>query len=134
MSPTMTATRPSRNFDSCSTAKSNYTVLAVTTGYSFLSARFNLNLVEHVLPAQGLGYALRLVLGEWMLCVRAGNFEHTFIEHDHAERAKGYPWRNLYFIHVVDSKVSRLFDPVLNEWVSEGMFGFNFREVGPLND
>ena len=69
-----------------------------------------------------------------MFGICAGNLEQTVFKHHHAERAKGDAWRNLDFIHVVDFEVARLFDPVLNERVSQRMFGFRLREECPLHD
>jgi hypothetical protein len=69
-----------------------------------------------------------------MLRISAGNLKHSLIEHLYPQRAKRHTGRNLYFIHVVDTKVASLFDPVFDEWVTQGMFGFNFRQVGPFND
>jgi len=45
-----------------------------------------------------------------------------------------YTCRNLYFVHVVDFEVSRLFNPVFDERITQGMFGFGFRKIRSLDD
>jgi hypothetical protein len=62
-----------------------------------------------------------------MFTVDTGNFKHAFIKHDHTERAEGYSRRYLDLVHVVDLEVPGLFDPILEEGISQGMFGFRFR-------
>lgn len=106
----------------------------LTRALNTLAARLDLDLVEHVLPAQRFGDALGLVLRQWVLRICAGDLEQPVVKHHHAERTKRDTRRNLDFIHVVDFEVARLFNPVFNERVSQGMFGLTFREEGPFND
>ena len=107
---------------------------AISFYAGFFTTRLHFDFIEHVLTAQSFGYAFGLVLCQRMLGILAGDLEQAILKHHHPERAKGHAWRNLDFIHVVDFEVARLFDPVFNERVSKRMFGFRFREEGPLHD
>jgi hypothetical protein len=62
-----------------------------------------------------------------MFTVDTSNLKYAFIKHDHSERAEGHARRNLDLVHVVDLEVSGLFDPILEERISQRMFGFRFR-------
>ena len=69
-----------------------------------------------------------------MLRVGAGDFKQTIVEHHYAERAKRDAGRHLDFIHVVNFEGSGLFDPIFDERIAQGMLGFRFRKIGPLDD
>lgn len=69
-----------------------------------------------------------------MFGVNTRDFKNAIIYHDHSERSKGNAWRYLDFIHVVDAKTARLFDPVFDEWIPQGVFSFSFREVCTFDD
>ena len=62
-----------------------------------------------------------------MFGVHARDLEYAIVKHDDTEGAERNTRCNLDFIHVVDFEVTRLFDPILQEWISQGMFGFRFR-------
>jgi hypothetical protein len=69
-----------------------------------------------------------------MLLIRTRNLELAIVEHHDAEGPKRDAGRYLYLIHVVDFEVAGLFDPILNEWVTQGMFGFGFRKIRSRDD
>jgi len=69
-----------------------------------------------------------------MFAIDTRDFKHAIIYHYHSERAKSNTWRYLDLIHVVDAKAARLFHPVFDEWISQGVFSFSFREVCTFDD
>ena len=44
------------------------------------------------------------------------------------------PGRNLYFVHVVNFEMAGLFDPIFDERITQGMFGFGLRKIRALDD
>jgi hypothetical protein len=69
-----------------------------------------------------------------MVCIGAGNLKQALVEHHDAKRAKRHAGRNLDLIHVVYFEVPGLFNPVFDERITQGMFGFGFRKIRPLDD
>ena len=69
-----------------------------------------------------------------MLRVGAGDFKQALVKHNDSQRAQRHPGGDLNFIHVVDFEVSGLFDPVFDEGIAQGVFGFGLRKIRPLND
>src|SRR6476646_8665538 len=66
--------------------------------------------------------------------VDTGYFKQTLVEHYHAQRAKRDSRGNLYFVHVMDLEVAGLFNPIFDEGITQGMFGFRLRKISPLDD
>jgi hypothetical protein len=62
-----------------------------------------------------------------MLRVGACDFEQTIVQHHDAQRPECDSWGDLDFIHVVDFESSGLLNPILQEWIAQGMVGFGFR-------
>src|SRR6266700_8207615 len=95
-----------------------------STSVLFVVTWLNPDFVEHILSAQRISDALRLMLGQRVLRICAGNLEDAVIQHNHAERTQRHTRRNLYLVHSVDTKSPCLFDPILDEWIAQGMFCF----------
>lgn len=97
-------------------------------------AWFNRYLVKHILPPESVGDAFGFVFGERMLRISAGNLEQSIFEHDDAKCAERDAGGNLYVAHVVYAKAPGLLDPILDERIAQGVFGFRFRQVCTFND
>jgi hypothetical protein len=107
--------------------------LSPITAFSFLiGAWLDGDFVEHVLMAECLCDAFRLMLGERAFGVAACDFKESLVEHQDAQIAKRNAGRNLYLAHVVYAKAPGLLDPVFDEWVAERVLGFGFRQVSTL--
>src|ERR1044071_1623339 len=87
-------------------------------------SRFDRDFIKHVHSSEGFGDTFRFMLGERMLGVNAGYLKHSVVEQDDAERAERDARRDLYVAHVVYAKAPGLLNPVFDERVAQGMFGF----------
>src|SRR5882672_2200919 len=105
-----------------------------TLNFSGFIARLDLDLVKHILSPQCFSHAFSFELSERMVSIGAGDLKQPIVEHHHAERAKRYAGRDLNRVHVMDFEAAGLFDPILDERVTQGMLGFGFRKIRPLDD
>src|SRR6185369_3682787 len=113
MFPTSTRTRPSRK----------------DSKLGLLTAWLSCNFVKHVLSSQRLCNRLRLVLSQRVFRICAGDLKHALVEHHHPERSQGYARSNQNFVHVVDTKAARLFDPVFDERIAQSVLGLRLGEI-----
>jgi len=87
-------------------------------------ARLNTNLVEHVLPAQRFCDTFRFVLSQRVVGIDGRDLKDALVQHHDTQRTKRYAGRNLNVVHVVDFEVASLLNPILDEWIAQGVFGF----------
>src|ERR671931_1327810 len=97
-------------------------------------ARLDADLVEHVLPPEGLGHSARLVLGERVFGVEAGDLKDALVNHLDAELAERDAGRDLHLLEVVYAEAARLLDPVLYEGVAQGVLRLGHVQVGSFDD
>jgi hypothetical protein len=74
------------------------------------------------------------MLREGAFRVCAGYLKQALVQQAHAQKAELHTRRNLYVAHVVYAKAPGLLDPVFNERVAQGMFGFGFSQVSALDN
>jgi hypothetical protein len=95
---------------------------------------FDRDFLEHGLSFESFGNTFGFVFRERMFRVKAGYLEYSVVEHDDPERAECDAWHNLYLAHIVYAKTPGLLNPVFDERVAQGMFGFPFGQVCALYD
>src|ERR1700752_1219739 len=118
MSPTSTRTRPARK-DS-------------TLG--LLTAWLGCDFVKHVLAFQRLCNRLRLVLGQRVFRICAGNLKHAVVEHHHSERSECHTRSDQDFVHVVDTEAARLFNPIFDERIAQSGLVLRLGEIRAFDD
>src|SRR5436190_16952644 len=119
MSPTKTSTRPPRN--------DSLAVLLFTAWLSF-------DFVEHVLASQCFRDSLGCVLRQWMFRIGARDFENTVIQHHDSQLAECHAGSNQDFVHVVETKASRLFDPIFNEGIAQSVLSLRLGKIRAFDD
>ena len=97
--------------------------------HSSLTAWFGVDLVEHVLASQRFGNAFRRVLRERVFGIGAGDLEDAGVKHHYSEQTESHAWRDQNLIHVVDAKAAGFFDPILDEWIAQSMFGLRLGKI-----
>ena len=66
--------------------------------------------------------------------ISARNLKHPVIEHYHSQRPKGDARSDQNFIHIVDTKAARLFDPIFDEGIAQSVFGLRLGEIRAFDD
>jgi len=101
---------------------------------TFFIARLHFNLFKHVLPAKRLGHTLGLKLSQRVILINGGNFKQTIVQHHHTQGSQLDARSDLYFVHVMNLEMTCLFDPIFDERIAQGMFGFGLRKIRPLDN
>jgi hypothetical protein len=99
----------------------------------FTLANFNPDFVEHTLPPQSVRDAFGFVLSERTLGVGARYLKEPLVQHHDPQRAKSKTWRDRYLTQIVNTKAARLFDPIFDKGVAQGVLRLNFVEVTSFN-
>lgn len=106
-------------------------------GQAYLSlfrARFDPDLLEHILTSQGLGDAFSFVLGERMVGIGARNLKHAIVDHYDPERTERHTRRDQDLVYVVDAEAAGLLNPVFKEWVAQSVLGLRFGKIRAFDD